>query len=125
MTYLGIDWGEKRIGLALAEAETRLALPFKTVDNLGEIIRTIEQRDVSIIVLGLPLKLSGLGEINPEWQKFKDELEASTNLPVALIDERLSSKGADALIGSKSDKASRDEIAAAIILQEYLDKNLA
>lgn len=124
MKFLGIDWGEKRIGLALAEAETRLALPYTTVSGLQEILKIILAQDVNVIVLGVPYKLSGLGELNPAWQKFKADLEKNTNLPLALVDERLSSKGADALPGLKNDKAGRDEVAAALILQAYLDKNL-
>ena len=123
MKYLGIDWGEKRIGLALADEETRLALPFKTVAGPGEIKRLIDQEKIDVLVLGKPLKLSGQGELNPAWQSFKEILVKEINLPLILIDERLSSQGADALFGSKNDKASRDEIAAAIILQEYLDKD--
>lgn len=123
MKYLGIDWGEKRIGLALADEETRLALPFRTVENLWAVQKVITEEKVGVIVLGVPLKLSGQGKINKLWQEFKDNLEKQTNLPLALMDERLSSKGADALFGSNKVKAGRDEIAAAVILQDFLDKN--
>lgn len=123
MKYLGIDWGGKRIGLALAESELKLALPYGTVSSLRELIQVIEKESVETLVLGKPLKLSGVGAINSEWLNFKNEISQACQLPLVLIDERLSSKGADALIGSKKDKAGRDEIAAAIILQEYLDKN--
>ena len=122
MKYLGIDWGEKRIGLALADGETRLALPFKTVANLSELEAVVKAEKVTTLVLGLPLKLSGVGEINPLWQEFKDSLAHKFSLPLDLVDERLSSKGADALVGLSRDKAARDEVAAAIILQAYLDK---
>ncbi|MFA5163349.1 MAG: Holliday junction resolvase RuvX [Patescibacteria group bacterium] len=123
MKYLGIDWGEKRIGLALADEETRLALPFKTVDSLWAVQKVISEEEVGVIVLGVPLKLSGQGKLNQFWQAFKDNLEKQSNLPLALVDERLSSKGADALFGSDKVKAGRDEIAAAVILQDFLDKN--
>jgi len=122
MKYLGIDWGEKRIGLALADEETRLALPFMTVGSLAEVERVIREEEVGVIVLGQPLKLNPGSELNPRWQEFKNALEQRTRLPLNLIDERLSSKGADALFGPKSVKAGRDEIAAASILQEFLDR---
>lgn len=124
MKYLGIDWGEKRIGLALAEPELRLALPFGTVSNLQELLKVIKEEDVGVLVLGLPLKLSGQKEINSLWQSFKEALERDSSLPLVLVDERLSSRQADSLLGTYKEKASRDEISAALILQSFLDKEI-
>lgn len=121
--YLGIDWGEKRIGLALADEETCLALPFKTVANLNELLTVIEEEEIDEIVIGSPKKMSGEAANNPLWLNFVENLKAKGGKPVVFLDERLSSLAADALGGQKKEVASRDEIAATIILQDYLDSN--
>ena len=122
--YLGIDWGEKRIGLALADSETKLALLFCTVADLNALLKLILAEDVDILVIGNPQKMSGAEADNPGFLSFLDKLKQSTNREIVVIDERLSSKAADALVGGKKDKASRDEIAAALILQSYLDQQV-
>ena len=119
--YLGIDWGEKRIGLSLADEETKLALPFKTVSSLTAVLQVIKEEKIDVIVLGRPQKMSGLAGDNNFWLNFFDNLKKNSSQPIILIDERLSSLAADALPGLKKDKANRDEIAAALILQAYLD----
>lgn len=122
-TYLGVDWGEKRIGLAIADSQTKIAIPLKTVANFSELLETIKEEEVDKIVLGAPVKMSGEKKYHDNWQKFSDNLQKHSGLDVILQDERLSSLAADALSGQKKDKAKRDELAAAIILQHYLDKN--
>ena len=123
MKYLGIDWGEKRIGLALADGETKLATPFKTVADIDELAAAIKAEEISLVVLGKPYQISDTElPISKQFEDFFRELKSKINIPIELIDERLSSKAADALIGDKKTKANRDEIAAMIILQSYLDK---
>lgn len=121
--YLGIDWGEKRIGLAIADEETCLALPLKTVASLNELLATIEEEEIDVIVIGSPKKMSGEAANNPLWLNFVSQLEQKSGKKLEFLDERLSSLAADALSGEKKDKAERDEIAATIILQDYLDSN--
>jgi len=121
--YLGIDWGEKRIGLALADEETCLALPFKTVGNMNELLDVIEEEEIDVIVNGTQKKMSGEAANNPAWLSFVEELQKKSAKKIEFLDERLSSLAADALSGEKKDKAQRDEIAATIILQDYLDSN--
>ncbi|HQL34321.1 MAG TPA: Holliday junction resolvase RuvX [bacterium] len=120
--YLGVDWGEKRIGLALADAETRLALPFMTVTDLRSLLAIIEAESVALVVVGSPRKMAGDEASNPLFLHFLKELKSKSTVAVVTVDERLSSKAADALAGSKRDKAGRDEIAATIFLQNYLDQ---
>ncbi len=120
--YLGIDWGEKRIGLAQADSETKIALPFKTAASLSEVLEIITDEEIDAIVIGSPRKMSGAIADNPLWQKFLTDLEKSVSCEIIILDERLSSLAADALEGGKKDKAARDEIAAALILQQHLDK---
>ncbi|MDD3285527.1 MAG: Holliday junction resolvase RuvX [Patescibacteria group bacterium] len=120
--YLGVDWGEKRIGLAMADAETRLALPFMTVADLRSLLAIIETEDVGLVIIGSPRKMAGEEASNPLFLHFLRELKLKSPVPVVTVDERLSSKAADALPGGKRDKAGRDEIAAVIFLQNYLDR---
>ena len=121
--YLGIDWGEKRIGLATAEEELNMALPLGTVADVAGILQTIEEEEITRIVLGRPYQMASLEhDINPDFLKFVEVLESQTSIPVIQIDERLSSLAADAMGGPKKMRAGRDEIAAALILQSYLDK---
>jgi len=121
--YLGIDWGEKRIGLATADSETDLALPLKTVSNLSEVLGTVVEEEIDEIIIGSPRKMSGDEADNPAWLNFVDELRARCSKPLHFFDERLSSLAADALAGAENEKANRDEVAATIILQDYLDRN--
>lgn len=121
--YLGVDWGEKRIGLATADSDVRLSLPFKTVSSLAELLPIINEERIDLIVMGEPIKMSGEEANSQAWLSFKNELIAKSNIEVILVDERLSSLAADALGGSRKQRASRDEISAALILQSYLDKN--
>ncbi len=120
--YLGIDWGEKRLGLATADSEINLALPFKTVATLAEVLNIIIEEEIDIIILGHPRKMSGVASDNPGWQHFYEQLKLRSGRRVELVDERLTSLAADALEGSEEQKAGRDEIAASLILQDYLDR---
>lgn len=121
--YLGIDFGTVRIGLAIGDSETKLAMPFSVVANLEEVVRIIEEEQVDEVVIGSPLTMNNeSGNMKISVDEFVKALEAKINLPIVIIDERLSSKGADALVGNKKTKADRDAIAAMIILQSYFDK---
>ena len=121
--YLGIDWGEKRIGLATAEEELNMALPLGTVADIAGILQTIEEEEITKIVLGRPYQMASLEhDISPDFLKFVTQLESQTKLQIIQVDERLSSLAADAMGGPKKMRAGRDEIAAALILQSYLDQ---
>lgn len=120
--FLGIDWGEKRIGLALADGELKLALPFRTVSSLAEVLAAVKEEAIDEIIIGAPRKMGGQAADNPLWLAFFKKLEAGVAVPVVPIDERLTSLAADALGGKKNEKAGRDEIAAVLLLQGYLDR---
>jgi len=120
--YLGIDWGEKRIGLSIGESETKLAVPFKTVGGIKELLEVIQAEEISELVIGEPLKLNHKALLDARYKTFINELGKSFHKPIHFIDERLSSRAADALPGGAKTKAGRDEIAAMIILQSYLDQ---
>jgi len=119
--YLGIDWGEKRIGLAMADGVTRLALPLQTVSSVKELLEVIEIEEIDALVLGKPMKMSGDEADSQVWLNFLEQLKEKFSGEIELVDERLTSLAGDALEGHKKEKASRDEIAAVLILQSYLD----
>lgn len=120
---LGIDWGSARIGLALGDMETKIASPLGVVSSINEIINIIQKEGIELIVLGHPQSIVDQNfPSSKEYNSFVDLLKKMTNTPIEIIDERLSSKAADALSGDKKTKASRDALAAMIILQSYLDK---
>ena len=130
---LGIDYGERRIGLALSDPMGIIAKPLKiidrkkTIDYISEILNTSEEKKVNIIVVGLPITLKGKQSKQTEVvQKFIEKLTQLGKIPVLPVDERLSSISAKKslqLQGVKTghEKGRVDETAAAIILQEYLD----
>ncbi|MEK7203313.1 MAG: Holliday junction resolvase RuvX [Patescibacteria group bacterium] len=123
--YLGIDWGEKRIGLALADSETKMATPFKVVGNLEEILQAIDDKKIDKIIVGEPRSIANyeFQIVNKKYNKFIKDLKDKTNLQIESVDERLSSKAVDALVSGKKVKAQRDAVAAMLILQLYLDIN--
>jgi len=122
--YLGVDWGEKRIGLALGDSETKVATPFRTAGDMAELVKVVKGEEIDVVVVGRPGRITNyeLRITNEKYNKFIDDLKKKITVPIKLVDERLSSKAADALPGDKKTKAGRDEIAAMLILQIYLDK---
>ena len=122
--YLGIDYGTKRIGLAIGDSRTKTAVVFGVVNNAQAIKEIIERENINVIVVGAPYSVANVNYELPEnWQKFLAELNAALpGVEIILENERLSSKYAVSLAGDKKTKAGRDEIAAVSILQGYLDK---
>lgn len=121
--FIGIDYGTKRIGLALADEDTRIATPHKVIDNDDEVISRLvdlcQKESVHAAVLGESKKLSG--EDNPvmkQIRSFKREFEEQANLPVVYIPEFFTSAQARR---QPESQFKVDGSAAAIILQSYLD----
>lgn len=123
MKYLGIDWGEARIGLAIGDDEVKIASPYSVVSALEEIIKIIKEEEIDCLVIGKPVSLVDPNfPISKKFEKFVNYLKENAGVEIEFLDERLSSKAADALAGDKKTKASRDEIAAMLILQQFLDQ---
>ena len=130
---LGIDYGERRMGLAVSDPMKIIAKPLKIIDRkitsdyISEILDIVEEKDVHKIVVGLPLTLKGKRSSQTEVvQDFIEKLRQTGEIPVVYIDERMSSVAAERSLqeqGIKTgyEKGRVDETAAAIILQEYLD----
>jgi putative Holliday junction resolvase len=131
---LGIDYGRKRIGLAISDPFQMLASTFKTVPNAApgntvlEIAASLAEFSVSAIVLGLPMHMSGeKSDMAKEIDAFAAELEAKIDAPIFLWDERWTTQSAEKLLieTGRSPSKSRqhiDQVAAAFLLQNFLDR---
>jgi putative Holliday junction resolvase len=125
-TFLGIDYGIKRIGLATGSDATRLASPLRTMvvddDYLQKLEAVVTEEGINELVVGLPRTLAGDDNAQTQAARlFATEL-AAFGLPVHLQDEAGTSELARDRIGKKlHDKGQIDAEAATIILQDYLD----
>src|SRR5882762_8405700 len=147
-SILAVDYGRVRIGLAVADSETRMAQPLSTLErvNRNEYMRRlrelVREHGVKQIVVGLPLRLDGTrGEMAEEVERFAQRLRKQIGVPVEMVDERLTSWEAERLLeevqgrfiheekltsSRKSKRAQAkmtvDAVAAAVILKEYLER---
>jgi putative Holliday junction resolvase len=132
---MGVDYGLKRIGLAMTDLLKITASPFETIDsvsikkNAATILAIAKNNNVSTIVFGLPINMNGTeGEMANTVCKVVEEIKAlSLEISVELIDERLTTAQAERVLIEECDisrdkrKGLKDKIAAAFILQTYLD----
>ncbi len=138
MRALGIDYGERRIGLALSDPTGLLASPWKTISNTGDVrhaahrilaeVGTLGGDDrIDAIVIGLPRHLSGdPNDQTARVQRLYELLKEATTVPIALQDERLTSHEAEELLARREKdwrrrKEQLDAVSASLILQDYLD----
>lgn len=123
MNILAIDYGKKRLGLAWAQSGIDVILPFGIVDAsvaLKEIPHIVKTEKIDTVVVGLPIGLDGNENDNTvRVREFASQLKKITAVAIDFCDERYSSHAADRF---GADGASRDEKAAMIILQGYLEK---
>jgi len=145
---LAVDYGRARIGLALADAEARMAQPLSTLErvNRNEDMRRlrelVREHGVRQVVVGLPLRLDGTrGEMAEEVERFAQRVRKQIGVPVEMVDERLTSWEAERMLeevqgrfihdekltSSKKPKKMQakmtvDAVAAAVILKEYLER---
>ncbi len=122
MIYLGIDYGEKRIGLAKGDGLLKIATPLKTILNgdgiLNELAGIVNTEVIEKIIIGVPVSFDGQkNEFAEKITEFAEDVEARTDVPVELVNEIFSSK----MAAENSTKV--DESSAALILQTYLDQN--
>ncbi len=131
MRILGLDVGESRVGVAVSDAIGVTAQPLETVSRDGETVERlaeiVREHHVERIVVGLPLLMDGSeGAQALLVREFVATLSEKIDLPVTLVDERLTTKQAEAvLVGGKlprnEKREAADRIAAALILQQYLE----
>jgi putative holliday junction resolvase len=139
MRVLALDVGARRIGLAISDASRTLARPLATIaikgaaegvkrvaDEIGRLER--DEDGLAAIVVGLPVRLDGSpNEQTPRVAAFIDALKTRTSVPIITADERLTSREAESRLAVherdwRARKAKLDAAAAAVILQDYLDR---
>ena len=131
--WMAVDWGERRIGLALSDPSGTIATPAGAIVRragkrapIAELVRRAESLEARAIVMGLPL--DGEGEDTPratECRRVASELARRTKLPVALLDERFTTATALRAIhemggSTRGRKSDVDALAAAVLLQQAL-----
>ncbi len=149
-SILGIDYGRARIGLAIAEVDSALPRPLTTLkrvnrnEDMRRLRELVREHGAGQIVVGLPLRLDGTrGEMAEEATRFAARVRKQLNLPVTMVDERLTSWEAERLLEEQGGhflraakaaqkkgkreaaRASVDAVAAAVILKEYLEQHHA
>lgn len=133
---LGLDYGERRIGVALTDPTRTIASPYGTLTRRSgkrppwsELLRIIQEQEVTEIVIGLPLDLAGSeGDWSAEVREFGAQLQQKVDLPVHWVDERMSSVRAERAVrgiglkkSAREEKSRVDAAAAALILQTHLE----
>ena len=136
---MGVDYGQRRIGLALSDATGMLARPWKTIPRAGnpsQVAATLaseagalmrEDDGLAAIVVGLPKRLGGEPtDQTAAVEAVVERLRAIVKIPVVLQDERLTSREAEDILARREKdwrkrKSMIDSTAAALILQDYLD----
>lgn len=136
MRIMGLDYGDKTVGVAVSDELLITAQPVTTVERersnklrktYQQLEAIIEEYEVEKIVIGKPLNMNGTeGERVEKTRAFSDELKKRTGLEIVEVDERLTTTEADRIledtgVAHSGRKAHIDKMAAAIILQTYLD----
>lgn len=139
MRVIGLDYGTKTVGVALSDESGLIAQPYLTIERkhanklrqtYARIEEIIIENNVNKIVLGYPKNMNNTeGERAEDTRAFMENLERRTGLPVILVDERLTTVEADRIlaetgVAKSARKQYIDKMAAAIILQNYLDKEI-
>jgi putative Holliday junction resolvase len=132
MRYLAIDYGSKRTGLALCDRLEMIASPIAVIEIpalvIQKVFALIKDEQVETVVIGLPMNMDGTeGQAAKTVRAFAKELAAATAIPIIFHDERLSSFEAEEKLAAadftrKKKKKRLDAVAAAGILQSFLDK---
>ncbi|MCR5291501.1 MAG: Holliday junction resolvase RuvX [Eubacterium sp.] len=135
MRYMGLDFGDKTVGVALSDESGLIAQPYETIEReranklrrtYARIEEIIVSEGVTEIVLGFPKNMNNTeGERVKLTEEFKENLERRTRLPIHLVDERLTTVAADRVlsdmdVAKKDRKTYIDKVAAALILETFL-----
>ncbi len=138
MRYMGLDYGDKTVGVAISDEMGITAQPYLTItrerrNKLRQTCKQIEdiirEKNIEVIVVGKPLNMNGTeGERIEETREFIEMIRRRTGLRVEELDERLTTVEADRIldasgVAKENRKEYIDKMAAAIILQTYLDVN--
>ncbi|MBT4277802.1 Holliday junction resolvase RuvX [Candidatus Falkowbacteria bacterium] len=126
---LGIDYGDIRIGIAIGFSESKVSSPYSIIENknnkfvLEELKIILNQEEIEEIVIGIPYSLSSNKEKSDQLKKTKkfiEFLKGSLGIKITEEDERLSTRLAENLTREK--RGHKDDIAAQVILQNYLER---
>lgn len=128
MRYLGIDYGKKKIGIAIGDDESNIASPaevlFPDGDEIQKIVTLIDTEGIEAVVVGVP---EPVGNFHSSKQKkivedFIDRLRAKIDQPIFTTDERFTSVESQRIQKETGTKAAEDALAAMLILQQYFDQ---
>lgn len=129
MRILGIDYGDKKIGLAFGDSDVRVAVPLYVVVNAGTetlraLARRVKEEDIDLLVVGVPLSTGG--HHGPEQlektRAFIKTLEAQVSVPVVEEDESYTTAESIRLQREEGARVDEDALAAMLIVQAYIDK---
>jgi putative Holliday junction resolvase len=135
MRFLGVDHGEKRIGLALSDPTGTIASPFKVIEHTSrlmdaaQVASLVQENEVGLIVIGQSLDEEGKPNLaGRRAAKFANALKEQTNIPIILWDESFSTQDArltriELGVSRKKRAGHQDALAAVVILQSYLESN--
>ena len=130
-TFLGIDYGEKRIGLALGDSAEKVARSFKIIHKLCELDDIVPAKNIAAFVVGWPLQPDGSeGKTCQQVKLFSNRLIEKFHLPVYFVDERLSSKKSEEYLKEtlfmrqQKRKNILDAESARTILQQFLNNKV-
>ncbi len=135
MRVLALDYGKKRIGVAISDPSGVIAQPLETIEHDSKhghwrrLLDLIDEYDIKRLVIGLPLHMSG--QEGPEAEavrRFGAEIEKRADVRIDFMDERWTTKEADAALQNAGTRRSKkrglkDSIAAAIILRTWMERN--
>lgn len=133
MRYLALDLGDRRIGVAISDQIGMLARPLEVMArtsraaDYAHIAELVQEHGIDLVVVGLPLNMDGSEGSRAAWARdYGAELAETVGVPVALWDERLSTEEAEEILRAQGKRPREhqdwiDAIAAAVILQSYLD----
>ena len=126
MKLLGIDYGQKRIGLSIGESDVKIATIFGIIENKGEVVKEvcdmIKKEGIDRVIVGIPRSHEGqVTGIAREVKHFIQALIVSAGVPVITVNEYASSKEARSRMMNSDMGGNDDAIAAMIVLQSYLD----
>ncbi len=129
MRVIALDYGEKRIGVAMAQTEVGVALPTAVLPaDIHAVVRFLKEHQPDRIVVGIPYRLSGeVGRRVQQVQAFIDALRAQLDIPIDTIDERFTSREAEGRLlqagyRRRERRAVQDAVAAALLLETYLHR---
>jgi putative holliday junction resolvase len=126
--YLGIDFGRAKIGLAVADSETRIAFVLKTLENnkdfLRKLVKIIHENEINKVIIGIPAHINRK-EVEYDGERLGKLLEKESSVEVEYQNEMFTTKMAHQNLinkGARNIKTQDDQEAARIILQSWLDK---